>query len=360
MPKPIIVNLAADGQTAEVLIRGYVGGWNTNLEEVDAQINGMNVTTILVRINTLGGLAHEGIAIHNVLRAHPARVEVMVEGVAGSAGSIIAMAGDEIAMYANALMMIHGCQALDDWGDPVDTPETRAMVQAWNEALVETYTARTGQTADEIRALLTTDTWMTAREAVAAGFADRVEELTPAAQAASPFAVIASATAIPAEVLTRAQAEAAPEADPGNDPAADHEDPPSPGDDPAAETFAAQVAAIADAQGFADQAATWLLDGSLATVDQARAAIAEAREVRDFCAHAGAADQAAGFIAARKTMADVRTSLVNAKAAASDAHVTDNHPNQGHPAPAQQVTALGDVYARNRAAARAAHPRLFH
>lgn len=338
MPKPIIINLADEGsRTAEVIIRGYVGGWGANLDDIDARINGLDVDMIRVRINTLGGFAHEGIGIHNVLRAHPARVEVIVEGVAGSAGSIVAMAGDEIVMYANALMMIHGAQAVDSWGDEIDTPEAREAVRAFNAALIETYKARTGKSDEELTAMLATDTWMTAREAVAAGFADRVEELTRAAEApeaASAFAMLAAASGIPADVLARAEAEATttgddPKPSEGGDPQPESGTEDEPGaDDPAAdtsETFAAQVGAIAAAAGLGAHVAAWLLDAAITDVATARAAIAEASEIVALCRAVGHEDQAAGLVRDRKSLAEARAHLAEVRARADETTHTRNH-----------------------------------
>lgn len=334
MPRPIIVNLAADGRTAEVVIRGFVGGWSANLEDIDARINGLDVDLIVARINTLGGLAHEGIAIHNILRAHKARVQVIVEGVAGSAGSIIAMAGDEIEMYANTVMMIHGSRAVDEWGDELDTPEAREMVRVWNEGLIETYAARSGKSEGEIRAMLPADKWMTAREAVAAGFADRVIELTAPAEsdavAHGPLFALAAAIEIPADVLARAQAEAAVAPEPATSKGGDPHPAPSGSaeadPEPVVETFAARINALAAGAGLGEYVAAWLLDGGITSEAQAREAIAEAREVRDLCAFANAAEQAGGFIRARKTLAEVRAQLINARADAADARHTDGHP----------------------------------
>ncbi|HRQ59784.1 MAG TPA: ATP-dependent Clp protease proteolytic subunit, partial [Azoarcus taiwanensis] len=284
---------------------------------------------------------HEGIGIHNVLRAHPARVEVIVEGVAGSAGSIVAMAGDEIVMYANALMMIHGAQAVDSWGDEIDTPEAREAVRAFNAALIETYKARTGKSDEELTAMLATDTWMAAREAVAAGFADRVEELTRAAEApeaASAFAMLAAATGIPADVLARAEAEATttgddPKASEGGDPQPEPDTEDEPGaDDPAegdpadtSETFAAQVGAIAAAAGLGAHVAAWLLDAAITDVATARAAIAEASEIVALCRAVGHEDQAAGLVRDRKSLAEARAHLAEVRARADENTHTRNH-----------------------------------
>lgn len=369
-PKLIALALAADGRTAEIAIRGTVGWtWSATSQEVAWVLDQHpDVETIVVRINSMGGIAHEGIGIHNMLKAHPAKVQVIVEGVAGSAASVIAMAADpgELVMYANALMMIHAVRMVeeDDWGNEIDTPEARAATAAFLASLIETYKARTGKTDDELAALLATDTWMTARQAVADGFADRVEELTsaedPQAVASGALLALAAAAAIPADVIARAQAEAAVATEPatseGGDPPAEPaasgtaETDPEP--EPVADTFATAVNHIAVAHGLADHVGAWLLDGAITTLDQARAAIAEAREVRDLCNFAGAADQAARFIRARTPMADVRAALINARADAADALHTDGHPpsNSQPPRTATPVAVkTADIWASRRA-----------
>lgn len=367
-PKIIALALAEDGRTAEIAIRGIVGvSWEATSQEIAWVLEQHpDVQTIVVRINSMGGIAHEGIGIHNMLKAHPAHVQVVVEGVAGSAASVIAMAGDEIVMYANALMMIHAVRMVekDDWGNEIDTPEARAASAAFTAALVETYMARTGKSEADLTAMLETDTWMTARQAVAAGFADRVEELTsaedPQAVASGALLALAAAAAIPADVIARAQAEAAVATEPatseGGDPPAEPaasgtaETDPEP--EPVADTFATAVNHIAVAHGLADHVGAWLLDGAITTLDQARAAIAEAREVRDLCNFAGAADQAARFIRARTPMAEVRAALINARADAADALHTDGHPpsNSQPPRTATPVAVkTADIWASRRA-----------
>lgn len=364
-PKIIALALAEDGRTAEIAIRGIVGvSWEATSQEIAWVLEQHpDVQTIVVRINSMGGIAHEGIGIHNMLKAHPAHVQVIVEGVAGSAASVIAMAGDQIVMYANALMMIHAVRMVekDDWGNEIDTPEARAASAAFTAALVETYMARTGKSESDLTAMLETDTWMTARQAVAAGFADRVEELSsaqdPQAVASGALLALAAAAAIPADVLARAQAEAAVTpghetsegGDPQPDPSGSTEADLSP--DPVA-TFATRVNALAVAAGLGDHVGAWLLDGAITTEDQARAAIAEAREVRDLCNFAGAADQAARFIRARTPMADVRAALINARADAADALHTDGHPpsNSQPPRTATPVAVkTADIWASRRA-----------
>lgn len=132
------------------------------------------VTDILVRINSPGGAVFDGIAIYNALRGHSARVEVLVEGLAASAASAIAMAGDVIRMGIGAQMMIH-----NPWtfamGDAEDLRATAAMLEQVAEGLVEIYQAKTGLEKNEIRELLNAETWFTGPEAVAKGFATQVD-----------------------------------------------------------------------------------------------------------------------------------------------------------------------------------------
>ncbi|MCK2095224.1 head maturation protease, ClpP-related [Thauera aromatica] len=368
MPNPIAINLAADGMRAEIILRGWIGvDWMNTADALGAQLLD-SVTHITVRINSLGGLAHEGIAMHNILKAHPAHVLVIIEGVAGSAASVVAMAGDEVAMYPNSLMMIHAIKMVeaDDWGNAVETPEAAAASRAYNAALLATYTARTGKSADDIAALLATDTWMTAAEAIAGGFADRIEPYAaaPADAPAQPvnatLAALAAAVGIPEAVVARVSAAAIePATSEGGDPqpAAGHtsgdEPPPAPdgaqgaageGASAAPGTgvaagqdapFAETISALAAAAGLRDYVATWLLAEDIATVESAQAAIAQAREVRALCEAVGTPDMAANLIRARATPADARRSIAAALAAAADRQQIRNHlpvappPSQG-------------------------------
>ena len=103
------------------------------------------------------------------------------------------------------------------------------------------------------------------------------------------------------------------------------------------------------AHGLGDYVAAWLLDGGITTTAQAEAAIKEAREVRDLCAFANAADSAGQFIAQRKSLAEVRAELINARAAAADERHTDTRPRVQQQGPARQAAAkavsVDNIYA---------------
>jgi ATP-dependent Clp protease protease subunit len=131
---------------------------------------------LLVRLNSPGGDVFAAQAIYTMLRQHPARVTMRVDGLAASAATIILMAGDRIQMPANAMLMVHNpwtvaagdANGLRDMADTLDTVR---------ETMLAVYTARTGQTVEQITELLDAETWLTAEKAAALGFADEVLSL---------------------------------------------------------------------------------------------------------------------------------------------------------------------------------------
>ena len=108
-------------------------------------------------------------------KRHPAGVTVWIDGIAASAASYIAMAGDEVVMPANAFLMIH-----DPSGMVLGTAgDMRAMAEALDKiktSLVAGYAAKSGGTDADIAELMRKETWFDAEEAVALGFIDRVAE----------------------------------------------------------------------------------------------------------------------------------------------------------------------------------------
>lgn len=183
-------NATGDGP-AEVAIYGEIGN------EYDAA-DARSVTQFLrankgrdvsVRINSGGGLAYDGITIHNALVAHDGKVTCTVEGMAASAASIIAMAGYPLQMYENAQLMIHRASVVAvgnrdmmaeaiDWLDKID------------DSIARTYKAKTGKALDKIKDMMkgkVAGTVMTARDAKEMGFADEVLSLKTGAANFSPL-----------------------------------------------------------------------------------------------------------------------------------------------------------------------------
>src|SRR5262249_32295537 len=126
---------------------------------------------VQVNINSYGGVATEGLAIYNLLKAHAARVDVTVDAVAASAASLIAMAGDRIEMRAGSLLMIHDPAAVAI-GTAATMEQTRDVLEKMANQYAGIYAARSGQTVERVREMMLAESWLTGPEAVDAGLAD--------------------------------------------------------------------------------------------------------------------------------------------------------------------------------------------
>jgi ATP-dependent Clp protease protease subunit len=128
---------------------------------------------VVVRINSVGGDAFEGVAMASALKRHGARVIVEVDGIAASAASVVAMAGDEIRVHQGAMLMIHEAHALVV-GTASDFGKRANLLLKINGEIADLYAARTGQTRAKCLELMAAETWMGADEAKRLGFATSV------------------------------------------------------------------------------------------------------------------------------------------------------------------------------------------
>lgn len=136
-----------------------------------------NKGKITVKLNSCGGDLYTGIAIHNALKALPGEVNVVVEGIAASAASVIMCAGDTVTVYPGSLVMIHGVSVLLwDYLNIQDMKQLIKGMDASERAVAEIYNAKTGLATDTLRSMMTKETWFTGREAVEKGFADVLNE----------------------------------------------------------------------------------------------------------------------------------------------------------------------------------------
>lgn len=126
---------------------------------------------VVVSINSPGGDFFEGAAIYNLLREHEGQVTVKIIGLAASAASLIAMAGDTIQISDIGFLMIH-----DVWGlvagNRIDLAKAAETFSIFDNALADIYAARSGYDRDEIVGMMDDDTWMNAKDAIEKGFAD--------------------------------------------------------------------------------------------------------------------------------------------------------------------------------------------
>lgn len=167
-------HVAAAANTATVHIYDEIGGWGVQASELVPELAALDVGEIEVRLNSPGGDYFDGVAVANALAEHPARVVVHVDGLAASAASVIAMAGDEIVMHPGSRMMIHDALTLTvgNAGDHIRAAELLDGVSADIAAL---YASKADwRSADGWREAMRAETWYSASEAVQNGLATAV------------------------------------------------------------------------------------------------------------------------------------------------------------------------------------------
>ncbi|WP_446898835.1 head maturation protease, ClpP-related [Clostridium sp. LBM24168] len=134
-----------------------------------------DIKTLNVYINSGGGDVFAGQAIYSMLKRHSATVNVYVDGLAASIASIIAMAGDNVKMPKNAMLMVHNPWSFG-MGNANDFRKLADDLDKVRESMISVYEDKTGMEKEKIVELMDAETWMTAEEAVEFGFADEIEE----------------------------------------------------------------------------------------------------------------------------------------------------------------------------------------
>jgi ATP-dependent protease ClpP protease subunit len=155
----------------EVIGEDFWSGGGVTAKKVAAQLRAIGDRPVEVQINSPGGDMFEGIAIYNVLREHPQAVTVKIMGMAASAASVIAMAGDVIEIGAASFLMIHNCWVLA-MGNRHDMRETADFLEPFDAAMVSLYEQRSGQKATDIAKMMDAETFLSGSQAIEKGFAD--------------------------------------------------------------------------------------------------------------------------------------------------------------------------------------------
>lgn len=173
---------------AEIILYGIIGDTFDKLDAatVTAAIRAAS-GPLAVRINSPGGYVMEGLAIVQALRDYPGKVTIHIDGLAASMASVIAMVGTEVIMAESALMMVH--KPWDaSFGNADDFRRDADKLDKVEAQLIGIYARRTGLAAAKLADMLTAETWMTADEALAAGFVTSI---------AAPLALVAIADVSP-------------------------------------------------------------------------------------------------------------------------------------------------------------------
>lgn len=293
MRKWFEMRAGADGGVAEISIYGSIGKsfWDDDSVGAADFAQGLkalgDVSGITLRINSPGGDVFDGVAIYNLLQQHPAKVTARVDGLAASAASFIAMAADEIIMPSNAFMLVHEPSG-GAWGTADTMMAMAADLERMTETFAATYAKRTGMSVEDVKSLMKEDRLIDATEANSKGLCDVVDEPVMMAATYSLGCLPDNAREAFRAAMTTVDAP----------------------------TIVNAPAAIDDGETTDDSAI-------VVNIEDARAqsrdgAFAEAAEIAELCGLAGLPELAAGFIASRSAVSDVRTALVEAKAKKSE------------------------------------------
>lgn len=307
-----------------------------------------SVTALEVHINSLGGDVFDGVAIANALRDQSRSkgriVTTIIDGIAASVASIVAMAGETIRIADNGLVMVH-----EPWTIAIgNAGEMRGVADRLDTirdaSLVPTYQWHSTLSAEEIRALLEAETWMDADEAIAKGFAtEKVEGLKAAA---SLDARAMAKLTIPDHFRARVEALLAP--------------PPAPPAPPVPAPVAASAVDVLRLcrEGEVSDLAEGLIAAG-ATIDVVQAAIGEAKtaraaaaarsaEITALCAKAKLPELAEGYIAGAMTPAAIKAHLTTLTAKLDQVEIDGSLDPAHGSAPKARIDVSAVYAARNR------------
>lgn len=314
--------IRARASGAEVLIYDEIGAYGVTAKGFLAELGALpDDGAIDLRLNSPGGSVFDAVAIYNALKRHVGEITVWIDGIAASAASYIAMAGDTIVMPENAFLMIHDPSGLV-MGTAEDMRATAEALDKVKGSLIQGYAGKSGKADDEVATLMAAETWLDAKDALDFGFIDRIAE--PVKLAAS-FDVARFRNAPPevVEAVGEPDEPAAPE--PQAEGVADANTQPDP------EQSAAQAPTVAASEPTMVDTATVRAE-----------AIAHARAVIDLCRLAGQPQMAGRLLEEDVGLDEVRNRLLSAKADA----IPDITAAHAQPGRATTTNPWGDVIAR--------------
>lgn len=191
------ITAKSDGNIGEIYIWGDITSmkwWDEDVtpQDIKKALNEMgDVTKVKVSVNSYGGECDAGILIYNILDDYRKRknisIDVTIDGVAASMGGVIAMVGDKVTMHDNAILMLHKpigaiCGNSDEMRKQAD------VLDKYEQRLINIFMSRFKGTEDELKEIISAETWYLADEAKERGF---VDEVIP-----TPLKAVASAKGI--------------------------------------------------------------------------------------------------------------------------------------------------------------------
>lgn len=171
-----MIKVTNNADTAKVLITGEIGSgfWSDGytFEKFKNDING-DFSNIEIDIASLGGDIFTALAIHDEMKKNPAHIKVRISGATASAGTVIAMGGDEIEITENSRFLIHRASTFVD-GNVEEIEKAADVLASYDEQLVNIYQKKTGKRKTQIIDLMKQEKFLTSQEAIDWGFVNRI------------------------------------------------------------------------------------------------------------------------------------------------------------------------------------------
>ena len=309
---------AADDNSAEIVIYDEIGKsfWGEPTVAAKQFLDDLNalgdVDNITLRINSPGGDVFDGVAIHNALKNHGAKITAHIDGIAASIASYIAMAASKIVMPSNAFMLIHNASGFV-FGKADDMRAIADDLDRVDKSITATYVTRSGAKPSAIKALMKQDRLMDAAEAKTLGLAD---EVTSEKKMAANF----SLRLLPQAAAERFRAETGAAQD---DPPPTATEPEGPGEQPSVPPVPTAAEPVEPPPPSVTPPAGKVIDLNAAKqqgIDEHKEYVAA---VTDLCTLANAADRVGAYVRANTPVDQVRKELLAVRAAAD---VLPHHP----------------------------------
>lgn len=184
-------------RNGEIYLYGLVGNsffseGFTALDVADALMQIGRKNDVTVHLNSGGGIASEGVAIRSLFKDHQGQVKIVVDSVALSAASLLAMGADEVVMRTGSVMMIHDPSGIT-MGTSEEHQKTVEGLETMANSMAEIYAEKTGKTIEAMRDVMVEETWLTAAQAVSEGFADDTESVRAVRPSPFPYKVFKNA-----------------------------------------------------------------------------------------------------------------------------------------------------------------------
>lgn len=163
----------ADKAEARVYVQGMIGGWRMDAGKFVRSVHELQVPTIHVHINSIGGFVWDAVSMYEALLGHPATVHTHIDGLAASAASFLALAGDKVHIAQAGRVMIHDVQGIA-YGSPAELREAADLSDSISDDIAGIYAERAGGKPAAWRKAMSNTTWYSSQQAVDAGLAHDV------------------------------------------------------------------------------------------------------------------------------------------------------------------------------------------